>query len=254
MKFIGGLFKLIFWILIIVIALVVILYLNAGKLIQHFAPTAISEVTQTPTSLGDVEVSLLTGRVALNKLTIGNPSGFKDKNAFELGHISVSFEPKSVLSDKIIVNNVYIKGVHLSTELNAQGKTNINELMDNVNEFTGASSQPKQAEQKPVDSPKAEANKSSKSVVIRDLKIVDSSVRAGIAGQVTEVPLPEIHQQNIGEKKKESVTEVVLDILNSINVESTKAIVKATKEALGKNIQTGKDAVKGLTDSIKNLF
>ena len=260
MKFIGRLlkklFKLVFWILLIAIVLVAIIYWNAGKLIQYFAPTAISEVTKTETTLGDVDVSLLTGRVSLNDLTVGNPAGFKDKNAFELGHISISFDPQSVLSDKIIVHNVLIKRVHLSTELNSQGKTNISELLDNVNEFTGASSsQPEQpAAQQPAPAQKSDQDKPSKTVVIRDLKVVDSSVRAGIAGQMIEIPLPEIHQQNIGEKKKQSIAEIVADVLGAINVESTKAVVNATKEALGKNIQAGKEAVKSLTDSIKNLF
>ena len=252
-KFIKTLFKIIFWIILIAILLAVILYLSAGKIIQHFAPDFISKVTQTETALGPVDLSLLSGRIALNNLAIGNPAGFKDKNALQVGSVSVTFDPKSVLSDKIVINTVAIDGVKVSTELNTQGKTNVSELLNNINKFTGSDTETPQ-KNKETTSPKTTNDKSSKAVVIRDLAINNSSVRAGIAGQMMDVPLPDIHQTNIGEQKKKSFAEIAVDILNTLNVESTKAVVKATKDALKKNIQTGKDAVKGLADTIMDLF
>lgn len=256
-KFIKKLFKIIVWFVLIVLLLAVILYLCAGKIVQHFAPDFISKVTQTETTLGEVDISLLSGRVGLNNLTIGNPAGFKDKNALQLGNITVNFDPKSIFTDKIMISNVDISGVNVSTELNAAGKTNINELLNNVNKFVGedqpAQPQKTQAKAKaPAQQPKEDDN--SKAVVIKDLTIKDSSVRAGIAGQMMEVPLPEIHQQNIGEKKEQTWSEVLVGILNTINAESTKAVVKATKEALEKSLQTGKDAAKSFADTLKSLF
>ncbi len=255
MKLIGKLFKFIFWFLFIVVVLVVILYLCAGKIIQHFAPDFISKVTQTETTLGDLDVSLLSGRIVLNNLAIGNPAGFKDKNAFQLGSIVVNFDPRSVFSDKIVIKNVDVNGVAVSTELNAQGKTNVTELLNNVNKFVGEDQQ-NQVQKAPANQEPAVKQESdnSKSVVIRDLIIKDSSVRAGIAGQMMDVPLPEIHQQNIGEQKDQSLGEIIVGILNVINAESTKAVVKATQEALEKNIQAGKDTAKGLVDTLKDLF
>ena len=216
-KFIKTIFKIIMWIIFIVLLLAVILYLSAGKLVQYFAPDFISKVTQTETTMGDVDISLLSGRVGLNNLTIGNPAGFKDKNAFQLGNITVNFDPKSVLSDKIVVKNVDISGVNVSTELNAQGQTNITALLDNVNKFVGAEAEPaKPAPKKQVQVLQPAESTSSKSVVIRDLTIKDSSVRAGIAGQMMDVSLPEIHQQNIGEQKEQSLGEIVVGVLNTI--------------------------------------
>ena len=79
-------------------------------------------------------------------------------------------------------------------------------------------------------------------------------MRAGIAGQMMDVALPEIHQQNIGEKKDQSLAEIVVGVLSSINVEATKAVLQATKETLTNNIQNGKDTLQNLKDSFKNLF
>ena len=254
-KIFGKLLKIILIVLLLIIVLAVVLYLSAGKLIQYFAPEFISQVTQTETSLGEVDVSLLSGRLALNNLAIGNPAGFKDKNVFELGNIFISFDPKSILSEKIVVNDVVVSGVQVSTELNAQGKTNVAELLNNVNQFIGTEDKDTvaPAQQGKVPAPVKEDD-SSKSVVIRDLKIENSFVRAGIAGQMMEVALPEIHQQNIGEGRDESLAEVVVGVLNTINVESTKAVLQATKETLTKNIENGKGALQNLKDSFKNLF
>ena len=253
-KFIKKLFKIIIWFILIVLLLAVILYLCAGKIIQHFAPDFISKVTQTETSLGDVDISLLSGRIGLKDLAIGNPAGFKDKNAFQLGNITVDFDPHSILSDKIVIKDVAISGVNVSTELNAAGKTNVTELLNNVNKFVGTEPAPAQQKTAAKPAPKAQESSDSKAVVIKDLTIKDSSVRAGIAGQMMDIPLPQIHQQNIGEKKDQSWGEILVGILNTINAESTKAIVKATKEALQNNLKNGKDTAKGLVDTIKDLF
>ncbi len=256
-KFIKKLFKIIIWFILIVLLLAVILYLCAGKIVQHFAPDFISKVTQTETSLGDVDISLLSGRIGLKDLAIGNPAGFKDKNAFQLGNITVDFDPRSVLSNKMVIKDVSISGVNVSTELNAAGKTNVTELLNNINKFIGTEPTPTQpTQQKTATKPAQKAQKSngSKAVVVKDLIIRDSSVRAGIVGQMMDIPLPEIHQQNIGEEKDESWGEILVGILNTINAESTKAIVKATKEAVQNNLKNGKDAAKGLVDTLKDLF
>ena len=253
-RFFKKLFKIIFWLLFILVVLAVVLYLSAGKLVQHFAPDFISKVTQTETTLGDVDISLFSGRLGLSNLIIGNPAGFKDKNAIQLGNITINFDPQSVLQDKIVIKDVAINGVNVSTELNAAGKTNVTELLNNINKFIGEG-QPTPTAQKPQQKPvQKEPTESSKSVVVRDLTIKGSSVRAGIAGQMMEIPLPEIHKQNIGENKQESLGEIIVEILNVLNAESTKAIVKTTKEAFQKSLQAGQDGTKGLTDTLKNLF
>ena len=136
MKFLGKLLKFVFkailWLVIIILILGIILYLSAGKLIQHFAPAVISQVTQTEASLGEVDISLFSGRVTLNNLAIGNPAGYKNKNALELGKFDVKFDPKSVLTNKIIINNVQISGLNVASEAKVNGETNITRLRDNV--------------------------------------------------------------------------------------------------------------------------
>ncbi len=247
-------FKLIFWIIVFALILGVILYFSAGLLIEKLAPSFISDVTGTPTELGKVDISLFSGRVALNDLAIGNPAGFKDKNALQLKQVAVDFEPKSVLTDKIIVNSVKISGTTVSTELNAKGKTNVGVLLENINAFTAANEQAPATTQTPQTAPQAKAEKSAKSVVIRDLTIEDSTVRAGIAGNMQTIPLPNIHQQNIGENKKQTLAQTVTGILNTLNSESAKATLNAGKETLQNALSNGKETLKNLKSGFKNMF
>ena len=251
-----------FWLIVILAIVLLLVYLNAGRLIQYFAPSFISKLTLTQTELGSVDVSLFKGHLALNNLAIGNPEGFKDKNAFTLNNITVQFEPITLFRKRIIVNELDIKGLNLSSELNVQGKTNIGQLLDNVNQFIGPteaqSVKPEQTnEQVAPEQKAAEASSkhsSSKSVLIRKFQLTDSAVRTGVAGQMMTIPLPELHQQNIGEDNTQTVASVFSQILTQINTESVKAAAEAAKEGLVNTLESGKGVVNDLTESIKELF
>ncbi len=255
LKLINSVLKIIIWAILLIILLVVVLYFSAGKLIQHFAPDFISKITQTETSLGEVDLSLLSGKVAINDLAIGNPSGYKDKNIFQLGKILVDYDPKSLLTNKIIINKVQLSGIGVSSELNAQGKTNITQLMDNVNSFIGTdSSKAEKVQPKTEQKPEQPKSGSDTSVVIRDLVIEDSSVRAGVAGQINTIPLPTIRQQNIGEQKEQNIGQIIQDVLALISAESTKATIQATKDAAKNAVKSGKDTLQGIKEGFKGLF
>ena len=256
MRFIGNLIKFVFktilWLVILAIILGVILYLCAGKIIQYVGPTLISQVTQTEASLGEVDISLLSGRVVINNLEIGNPIGYKNKNAFELGKFALQFDPKSVLTDKIMINDVQISGLNVSSEAKANGTTNISQLKDNIAKSLGQKepTNPKPTAQG-TQAPATSSTSKQPAVVIKDLRVDDSSVNVALSGipgipkdaLAVTVPLPNIHLQNIGENKKQTLGETALQVVNAIDVEVVKASATAAKEATQKAIQGGKDTI-----------
>ena len=254
LKLFNSLLKTIIWAILLLIVLVIVLYFSAGKLIQHFAPDFISKVTQTETALGEVDVSLFSGKIAVHDLAIGNPSGYKDKNIFQLGKVAVEYDPKSILTNKIIINKVQLSGLGVSSEVNAQGKTNISQLIDNINDFVGSDASKPEQKAPQANQQAPQKGNTDSSVVIRDLIIEDASVRAGVAGQITTIPLPIIHQQNIGEQKEQTLLQTVQSLIALIGSESAKATVNATKDAAKNVIDTGKGTLKGLKDSFKGLF
>ena len=191
-----------------------------------------------------MDISLFKGRVALNGLSIGNPDGYGAKEAFGLKNIVVTFDPKTITENKIVINQILIEGTHVSAEATYQnGKisSNLTDLQNNVNAYLAKSSSP--AETKKETTP---SSTSSKQVVIRDLQINDSNLTVGIMKQTIDIPLPNIQQKNIGEQKKKMTwKDTIAYIFNLITTESVKNTVTATQKAL-------KDGALKLLDSAEN--
>ena len=66
--------------------------------LEHWGP----DVIGAPVKVGEVQISVTSGRGAIRELEIGNPSGFASKRAARFGEIRVSVDP-STLTDKLIV-------------------------------------------------------------------------------------------------------------------------------------------------------
>lgn len=271
-KFIKSLFKIAIWLILLALLLVVILYLSAGKIVQHFAPDFISKITQTETTLGDVDISLFSGRVGFNNLLIRNPAGFKNKNVFELGKLSVEFDPRSVLTDKVIIRKVQISGLNVSAETSGTtGETNVVRIQNNVKKFFAEDSVKEAKQEKVEKTAKTGASGTQKAVVVKEL-ILDKSSASGyvlvpVVGAIgATIPLPDIHMQNIGEDKRQTFEDVALIIFNAVDSEiadsSKKAIQQAMEDAQKKVKDAANDKIKSVTggaisdgiDAIKNLF
>ena len=108
--------------------------------------------------------------------------------------------------------------------------------------------------------------KSKKTVVVKDLQVNNSSLTLGFLEQTIEVPLPDIKQQNIGEKgKKQTIQDIIVYVFDLISVESIKAVAKGTEdlikqsaqktiEGVNKLVDDAKKSSEGLIDSVKGLF
>ncbi len=266
-SWIRGLFKGLFYLLLLCVILVIVAYIYAGEIVKKAISMAVPPVTQTTASVDGVDLSLLSGKIGVRGLTIGNPKGFSDNNIFELGDIAVTFDPKSVFTDKIVIHSVAITGTGISAEMNAKGQTNVGVLNQNIQNYLGSSnggSQPATTTAK-----SKEAQGAGKKVVIHDLKINDSKLTLGVAGQTMTLVLPNIHQTNIGEgKKSKTIPEMVATILSYFSSESVKAVLNSGNELMKQSLQnargmlnSGKDAIKqqadqakGALDNLKNLF
>ena len=247
--------KTIFVLLVLLIVALVGVYYYAGDIIKKAVETYVPDITKTTAKLENVDISLLKGEVSLSGLEIGNPKGFKSPDIFSVKKIAVSFDPKSVLTDKIVINRILVDGTHVSAEAtykNGNISSNISTLKNNVDAFMKKSSSPKSE-------PKAETKKetpaqsaSNKAVVIKDLQINNSALTLGFLNQTVNIPLPDIRQQNIGQKdKKTTIKDVAVMIFDMISIESMKATAKGVQDVLKQSTQAVIDNAKGLVDSAK---
>ena len=105
---------------------------------------------------------------------------------------SLKLQPMSVLSDKIVINEIIIQGPELILETGVGlGKSNIGTILANIEEFTG-----------PIGTePVEEDSGSSKNVQIDLLRITGGNVKVSnklLGGQALTVPLPDIELTDIG--------------------------------------------------------
>lgn len=178
-----------------ILALVVVIFglSNLGPLIKKAVNTQGPKITGTELSLGDVDVSLLSGQVTLQKFLLGNPQGFNSPHAVAVKSIYVDVDEKSLTSDTIIIERIEVVGPDIYYEKGA-GSDNFKALQRNIAKgATGGSS-----------TASADSGESSKKLLIRELVIRGGQVHLvvkGLAGQDVSAALPDIQLKNIGNKK-----------------------------------------------------
>ena len=262
-SFLKRIFKFIMWLIILLIALVIGIYLSLGFIVKKAVSTAVPPITGTPASVENVDISLFKGHIGIEGLKVGNPRGFAEKNIFELGSVMVDFDLKSILTDKIIIKQIAIKKTKVDAEINKSGDINLTQLQNNVNNYLGTGSSEPKAEAKKETSSSAQ---SGKKVIIKKLTIDDSTLTLGALCQTIDISLPDIHKTNIGEDKKKqySVKETIALILSYFTTDSLKAVVNSgselakaglanAKAALNSGIDAAKQAGQNITDGVKNI-
>ncbi|MBQ8557559.1 MAG: hypothetical protein IJ440_02045 [Alphaproteobacteria bacterium] len=249
-------------VLIIIVAGVIGGYWYAGQIITKAVNTYLPQVTNTPSHLNNVDVSLFKGHISISGLSVGNPAGYGATDAFGLKNITVSFEPKSILSDKIIINQILIDGTQVSAEATYKdGKvsSNLTDIQKNVNQYMSKMiSNSSKKEQKQEKTATETPSTTEKQVIIRDLQINNSQLTVGLMKQTITVPLPNIRQKNIGEKGQKmelkDVIGYVFNLINNAAVKNTATTVqKALKDGALKLIGTATDTTNMIKDSAKSI-
>ena len=180
--------------------------LNKG--IKSGVETYGPRVTQTPVTLEDVQLSILSGSGMLKGLHVGNPEGYKSENIFALGQIDLKVNTRSVFSDKIIIDHIIIKRPAMSYEKKLT-TSNLKKLLENIEQFTGPSSEPE------AETAEEEKAGTKKQVIIKKLLIEDGTIYVGALGIGQTVPLPRIEMENIGEDGNEMTMPEVIDLVLS---------------------------------------
>jgi hypothetical protein len=237
-----------------VVALI-LTWANLGKIVKFGVEEGGSLVLGVPVTLKKATVSVSTGTVGLDGLTIGSPKGFSAPNMFELDHASATVDIGSLRSNQIVVKDVTVDRPRITLEFGG-GTTNWSTLMARL--------------QKPP-SPEEQAKQSKKQMRIAHLSLSNGKVSiAGIpvAGQAS-VPLPGITMNDIGGSAGSggsSIRTVIADVFTKLytgildaakSVVPTEQLQKLGTEALSTLGQTGSEA-KGAAGeavgAVKGLF
>ena len=223
-----------------------------GSAVEAGVETYGPEVTQTSITLESVELSAFSGSGSISGLVVGNPDGFNTPHSIKLESFSMKIEPMSVLSHKIVINEIIIDRPEfmLETGLGLQ-KSNIGTMLENIQAFVGTSDE------------KEEESASSKSVQIDLLRITGGKVKLSnklLGGQSLMIPLPNIELTDIGaegggvsfgESSKIVFQAINQGIVSSVGQsgkvvsDQLRNVGDATKKGLGGLFKGLKDAVDG---------
>lgn len=228
---------------VVVLAVVVVIFglSNLGPLIKKAVNTQGPKITGTELRLGDVDVSLLSGQVTLQKFLLGNPKGFNSPHAVAVKSIYVDVDEKSLTGETIIIERIEVVGPDIYYEKGA-GSDNFKALQRNIAKEAGGGSS----------KASADSGESSKKLLIRELVIRDGQVHLavkGLAGQEISAKLPEIKLTNVGQKKDgvspaEAAREIFAALYGKISSPDVSGVLsKGLQDLQGGAEQIGQKAV-----------
>ena len=211
---------------------------QVASAIRRYGP----EITGVSISLSTTTINPLDGKAALYGLVVGNPAGFKTKQALSLDEISMTLDIRSLTTDVIRIKELILLKPEIMYEY-AAGNSNLDVLRRNIERAIGHNQQ------------KAQRSESGKKLLIEHLYV--KSARAHMSaellnGKAVSVPIPDVHLQDIG-KKSDGVTagEVTNQILASIVQQVSTAMTAAGMHTATNTIQ---ETVDSATQAIKGLF
>jgi uncharacterized protein involved in outer membrane biogenesis len=241
-------------ILLVVVLVAVGLFLDRGikKGVETFGP----ELTKVSIKLDSVSLSLLSGGGKVKGLEVGNPEGYTAPTAIKLGSASLSLQPSSLLSDKIVIKSIVVEAPEI-TIIGTPTKNNLTKILDNVESATGGG--------KDATATKANGQPAKKlqvdEFVLTGMKVNYSP--PGFSGQVFPLKVPDIKFNNLGTGPDgitagELTKRVITELTSQIGPIAAQEISKFGKQVLDTTTGEATKAVgeagktlKGVTDIFK---
>ena len=225
------------------IALILVLVL-AGLIVflQYFGGATIKQTVNTggplllgvPVKLESALLRPLAGRAHLGGLVVGNPEGFKTESLFELGHIDIELDTRSLLGDTIRIRKIDIKDPKITMERGLT-QSNLGALLEKLEKPDAAKEVEKTEAKEPT-----EPAKPGKKVIIDEITIAGAQLNLSLTamgGFSAPLPLPSITLRDLGkESDGASFTAVITDIVKAILGSATQVATGAGK-LVGKGAQ-----------------
>ncbi|MBC8010943.1 MAG: hypothetical protein H7067_12700 [Burkholderiales bacterium] len=215
-----------------------------GPIVKKAVNTVGPKITGTRVELESAKISPLSGGGTLAGLFVGNPQGWTGDKAFYLGEVRASVQPASLISDCVMVNEVFIDGPEFVYERRLLGGSNIDALIKQIETNTGGGTRQPTTE--------GESGEPMK-FAVKSFRLQNAKVSLMGAGQTITVPLPPLTITDLGVAQggitaDQVATAVLKQVLAQIGVVAADVLVKsggAFLEGGGKGAEGAKDAAKG---------
>lgn len=238
--------KILIGIGVLIVVAAVALYLlvgNLDKILKGAIEGAGTELLGVPVTVASVELDLKSGTGQISGITVANPAGFKAVNAFQMDMIRLGLDLSSVRKQPIVIRELNIQSPSVDLEVNEQGGSNMQTLLDNIKKNSAKTDQ-KAAEEQP--SQEDTGTKEPVKLSFTRLAITGVTVNGVVPGQEpTQVVLPDIVKENVGGTEGLTPAEVGGVIIGDIAAQSLQAVVE---KKLSEKME---EAAQGLFDDLK---
>lgn len=194
-----------------------------------------SEATQSPVSLAKASFSLRSGLGQLNQFQINNPEEFASEYALCVDNINVTIDPKSVMNEVIVIENISINEAELIAEEKDYKSLNLHQIHQNVSEYLPNKPDPDSQSINP------------KRYIINTISLTNSSLRI-----VTEkfgekvITIPAFTFKDIGQSSNGlSAKQLAPAILGPILIHATDEVKIVLSRLSGSH---GKEALKNMAE------
>ncbi|MHC4619413.1 MAG: AsmA family protein [Planctomycetota bacterium] len=127
-------------ILRIVLAAIVVLAVLAVVLIHVFADRAVkvgieaggTKALNVGVSVGDVDLSIMGGRIGLQNLSINNPPGYEYDRLLELRDARIAVDIGSLLSDTVRIREIRLDGMDMVLEQRGISGNNLQDIIKSI--------------------------------------------------------------------------------------------------------------------------
>lgn len=233
--------------LLVVIAIValVILLGSLDKIVKGVIEDSGSELMGVPVTVADIDIKIFGGAAQITGLVIPNPAGYTTEDAFKMDLIRLDIGLLSLLKSPIVIEELIIDSPVVTLEVKKDGKSNLQELLDNINRNSEKGDE-EDAEEKPKEEPEDEAKKepapAKEPTRMAFGKLIIKGVTVNVIQESSEekpvsVTIPPIELTDVGGEIGVTPAKLGVIVVGGI-IES--ALENALKEALAK--EAGKAA------------
>lgn len=206
-------------IILAIAALMFYIFTNLDALVKAGIEKYGSEATQTDVRVEQVKIDLIEGAGAINGLTIANPQGFSMPYAFSLGEVSTKIDLDSLKEEPYIIDEITVRAPQVFVEINADKKTNLNELTKNLT--AGAPKAKTEAAAK-------DAGAVGPRMIIRRVIFADGNIEARVVplNKNYRLKLPTLNMSNLGGSNGAVPGELAREIINRLTDQAREQIKK----------------------------
>jgi hypothetical protein len=203
-----------------------------GRLIEEAVEKEGPAMTGTTVALGGARVSIFSGEGELSDLRIGNPDGYSDDKAFDLGRIRIAVDPASLTSDVIRIKTLVVDGPRLLAEFNPEGRNNLKAILDHVKSAARAAGGTTTA--------KDSSGGSEKKLIIEEFRFENAEARALAPAFNLDktLKIPPVVLKNLGARQggaaaADIANQILRPVVDATVQAATREYVKAQRDKLG---------------------